>query len=124
MKSVRLLLAAGVLAGPLAGCAAPEPVLLRPALPADLFVCAPPPPKPPAMTGADLANRSNAWAAAYDICQCQLRLVQDVIRGALDRRGCRLRPRRIGGSRERAAAGQLRFGALNTRAVPPEAMLL
>ena len=81
MRSVRLLLAAGVLAGPLAGCAAPEPVLLRPALPADLFVCAPPPPKPPAMTAADLANRSNAWAAAYDICQCQLRLVQDVIEG-------------------------------------------
>ena len=81
MRSVRLLLAAGVLAGPLAGCAAPEPVLLRPALPPDLFVCRPPPPKPPAMTGADLANRSNAWAAAYDACQCQLWMVRDLVEG-------------------------------------------
>ncbi|WP_458789295.1 Rz1-like lysis system protein LysC [Adonisia turfae] len=77
MKSVSLLLAAGVLAG----CTTPEPVLVRPELPADLFVCAPPPPKPAAMTGADLANRSNAWAAAYDACQCQLMLVRHLIEG-------------------------------------------
>ena len=76
MRSVSFLLAAA-----LAGCTTPEPVLVRPELPPDLFVCRPPPPKPPAMTGADLANRSNAWAAAYDSCQCQLWLVQDVIEG-------------------------------------------
>ena len=65
----------------LAACATPEPVLIRPELPPDLFVCTPPPPKPSSMTGADLANRSNAWAAAYDTCQCQLVLVRDLIDG-------------------------------------------
>ncbi|MGP1254910.1 MAG: Rz1-like lysis system protein LysC [Kiloniellales bacterium] len=74
MRSVSL-----VLAGLLAACTTPEPVLIRPELPADLFACTPAPPKPASMTSADLANRSNAWAAAYDACQCQLWLVRDLI---------------------------------------------
>ena len=81
-----------LLVGLLAACTTPEPVLIRPELPADLFFCAPPPPKPPAMTGADLAKRSNAWAAAYDTCQCQLRLVQDLIEGRLIERGAACGP--------------------------------
>ena len=65
----------------LAGCSTPEPVLVRPDLPSDLFVCRPAPPKPARLTGAELVNRSNEWAAAYDACQCQLMLVQDLIEG-------------------------------------------
>ena len=65
----------------LVGCSTPEPVLIRPELPADLFVCKPAPPKPARLTGADLANRSNEWAAAYDACQCQLWLVRDLVEG-------------------------------------------
>lgn len=81
MRFARRLSAVGLLVGLLAACAVPEPVLIRPELPATLFACEPAPPKPPVMTGADLANRSNAWAAAYDACQCQLMLVQDLIEG-------------------------------------------
>ena len=76
MRFVSLLLV-----GLLAACAAPEPVLVRPELPADLFACTPAPPKPASMTSADLANRSNAWAAAYDACQCQLWIVRDLVEG-------------------------------------------
>lgn len=65
----------------LAACTTPEPVLIRPELPADLFVCRPAPPKPARLTGADLANRSNEWAAAYDACQCQLSMVRDLVEG-------------------------------------------
>ena len=65
----------------LVGCSTPEPVLIRPELPADLFVCEPAPPKPARLTGAELVNRSNEWAAAYDACQCQLWLVRDLIDG-------------------------------------------
>ena len=65
----------------LVGCSTPEPVLVRPELPADLFVCEPAPPKPGRLTGAELVNRSNEWAAAYDACQCQLWLVRDLVEG-------------------------------------------
>lgn len=65
----------------LVGCSTPEPVLVRPELPADLFVCKPAPPKPAQLTGADLLNRSNEWAAAYDACQCQLIVVRDLVAG-------------------------------------------
>ncbi|MGP1255515.1 MAG: Rz1-like lysis system protein LysC [Kiloniellales bacterium] len=81
MRFARRLSAMGLLVGLLAACAAPEPVLIRPELPAALFACEPAPPKPAGMTGADLANRSNAWAAAYDACQCQLMLVRHLIEG-------------------------------------------
>lgn len=65
----------------LVGCSTPEPVLVRPELPADLFVCEPAPRKPARLTGAELVNRSNEWAAAYGACQCQLSMVRDLVEG-------------------------------------------
>ena len=65
----------------LVGCSTPEPVLVRPNLDPALFACEPAPPKPARLTGAELVNRSNEWAAAYDACQCQLWLVRDLIEG-------------------------------------------